>query len=194
MRKKTDRLLLMVAPAIVLSLTSCHSPKLQVVYESNSRDSATALHQQQVYHLKKKAVHADFTYHKLADIDANIGRALTPTTLMPAFAPVNGPYNYYLFQATFQGEAYHADDSEPAVKNFHDILIIKTNDDHRIIDAYHYTMEWAEVPLQHDLFRLSQPGLTLKNGLNIKDLKLARTDYWTEADKFLTQTGILKLL
>lgn len=192
MRKKPHRLF-QWSPVIALLLTFCQSPKLRVVYESNGPDSATALHQPQLYHLKKKVVHADFTYHKLADMDANVGRAVTPATLMPIFAPVDGPYNYYLFQATFQGEAYRADNSEPAIKKFHDILIIKTNDDHRITDAYHYTLEWAEVPLQYDLFRLSQPGLTLKDGLNIKDLKLVRTDYWTEDDTFLTQTGILKL-
>jgi len=189
---KIARLHLMAALAIILLLASCHSPKLQIVYESNNPDSPTAFDQPQVYHLKKKAIHADLAYSDgVADIAINMNR-LTPANRMSIFAPVNGKYNYYLFQATFEGNAYHADESEPAVKNFHDILIIITTDNQQIIDAYHYTLEWSEPPFQHDLLRLSQPGLTLKNGLNIRDLKLARTDYWTEADKFLAQTGVLK--
>lgn len=76
--------------------------------------------------------------------------------------------SYYQFVATFKGETMvFPKENLPPIKDFHDVLIIKPDDKNRIIDAYQYTTEWAEYPLDYDLFRLGQTELTLKDSLSI---------------------------
>jgi len=50
--------------------------------------------------------------------------------LMSIFDPVSGHYTYYQFIATFKGHSF-----QEADKDFHDILIIKTDKENKIVDA-----------------------------------------------------------
>ena len=98
------------------------------------------------------------------------------------------------FIATFVGYAYVAPgDSGENNKTFHDILIIKTNDRNEIVDAYQYTLEWAELPFQYDVFKSKTENLILVDNLDIKLLNLNRTYYWNEKDKQSKENGIIKL-
>jgi len=49
---------------------------------------------------------------------------------MSIFDPVSGHYTYYQFIATFKGHSF-----QEADKDFHDILIIKTDKENKIVDA-----------------------------------------------------------
>ncbi len=65
------------------------------------------------------------------------------TSLRKIFEPVSGRYNYYQFVAPFKGlgTIFPGDDLKDSIQNFHDILIVKTNRENRIIDAFQYTLE-----------------------------------------------------
>lgn len=177
----------------LIFITACHSTKLEIVFRSDEADSTTALGAPQIYHLKIMAVNADFPYDKLADIDSTFYH-LDFDERAAVFSPVKGRFTYYQFLATALGEQLVLPGEDlPEVTGFHHILIIKTNDRDQIIDAYQYTKEWAESPFNYDLFRLGQTELTLKDSMNICDLKLTRTGKASPRDEKWEQQGFLKL-
>ncbi|MBA3674028.1 MAG: hypothetical protein H0W75_03580 [Chitinophagaceae bacterium] len=173
-------------------LSSCHSQPMQTVFVSNQKDTATELKASKIYILKKKTTNSDFDYSKLKDIDGNIKDTLNIRNLMPIFEPKSGQLNYFQFLATFKGEGYNGGEA-PLIKDFHDILIIKTDTDNKIIDAFQYTLEWAEPPLQFDLFKSSADNITLINNLDIRQLKFKRTDSWSDDNKDLKESGTIQL-
>ncbi len=173
---------------ISVGLVSCQTKPVKIVFVSNQNDTATELNQIKIYKLKKKATNADFDYSKLNDIDDNIKDTLNIKNLMPIFEPTSGHFTYYQFISTFKGHSFQEVD-----KDFHDILIIKTDGENKIIDAYQYTLEWAEPPLQFDLYKSDVKNLILKNDLDLSALKLTRKDFWDEKDRIHKESGRLKL-
>ena len=165
---------------------SCQNKKVKIVYENNSIENPSELKEVKKYILKKKSINSDFDYSKLDNIDQR--------NKTESFEPVDGNFTYYKFIATFVGYAYVAPgDSGENNKTFHDILIIKTNDRNEIVDAYQYTLEWAELPFQYDVFKSKTENLILVDNLDIKLLNLNRTYYWNEKDKQSKENGIIKL-
>jgi len=187
------RLSLILLFYLPIGLVSCQTKPLKIVFVSNQQDTATELNQTKIYKLKKKATNADFDYSKLNNIDENIKDTLNLRNLMPIFNPIDGQYNYFQFIATFKGKAYNGGDGPILIKDFHDILIIKTDNKNEIIDAFQYTLEWAEMPCQYDLFKSSSKKLILADNLEIASFKFIRTDYWDEKDKFHRDGGLIKL-
>lgn len=173
---------------VSLGLISCETKAGKTVFVSTQKDTATRFKETKIYKLKRKAINSDFNYSKLNNIDGNIKDTLNLKNLMPIFEPVGGQYVYYQFIATFKGHSF-----EELDKDFHDILIIKTDNESKIIDAYQYTLEWAEPPLQFDLYRSDITNVTLEDGLDISSLKLTRKDFWDEKDKLHMESGRLKL-
>lgn len=149
------------------------------------------LNETQNYILKKVTENSDFNYSKLDDIDGNKIDTLNARNLIPIFEPVNGRFKYYQFLSTFVGEGYNSD-GPPLLQDFHDILIIKTDNENKIIDAYQYTLEWAKPPLQYDVFESSAKNIILTNNLDIAQLKFIRTHKWSD-DIEEKENGILKL-
>src|SRR5690606_9680859 len=135
---------------LLTGLASCQTKPVKTVFETTQKDSATKLNETKIYILQKETENSDFNYSKLDDIDGNKMDTLNARNLMPVFEPISGQYKYYQFLSTFVGEGYNAD-GPPLFKDFHDILIIKTDNENKIIDAYQYTLEWAEPPLQYDV-------------------------------------------
>lgn len=162
------------------------------VFESNEIDEATELSEGKIYKLKKQTTNSDFNYSELNDIDSHKIDTLRARNRMQVFQPVDGKFNFYQFLATFKGEGYNFGD-KPIIKDFHDILIIKTDQDNRIVDSYHYTLEWAEVPLQYDVFKGSTTNVKLKDRLEVSMLGLIRTYNWSKDDKRLQDNGIIGL-
>jgi hypothetical protein len=169
---------------LAVGLFSCKDNKVQTVFESNQQDSATNKTALKIYILKKKSLTSDFQYSKLDDIDDNIQDTLNAN---PVFEPISGKFTYYKFIATFKGYSFH--DKEV----FHDILIIKTDESDQILDAYQYTLEWAEPPCQYDLYKMTDKNLKLTDNMNINSLKLKRTYYWSEKDEFSNDSGAIRL-
>ena len=175
---------------LITGVVSCQPKPVKKIFISNQIDSATGLKETKIYKLKEQTINSDFDNSKLNNIDDNIKDTLTIKNLMPIFEPVAGHYKYYQFISTFKGLACCDGDG---LKIFHDILIIKTDDLNKIIGAYQYTLEWAEPPLQYDLYKSSEKGLTLDNNIDISKLKFIRTDYWNDKDRLFKEGGIIKL-
>lgn len=178
--------------SLLIALISCDSKPIQIVYISKIEEKATELNETKVYKLKMQTKASDFNYSKLNDIDNDFGLFNKPKNIVTAFEPISGRYNYYQFIATFKGSSYN-DGGPTLIKDFNDILIIKTNNENQIIDAYQYTLEWAEPPLQYDVFKLSAKNLLLSDNLKIENLKLIRTYSWNKNDTFLKENDVIKL-
>jgi hypothetical protein len=88
--------------------------------------------------------------------------------------------------ATFQGLSFTNREKE-----FHDVLIVKTNQDNKIVDAYQYTLEWAEPPSACDLFKSSCKNLSLTNKMSVEKLKLVRQGCTDGSKQPFTEQGIV---
>jgi hypothetical protein len=160
----------------------CQTKTMRTVFETNRAYAASGLEEPKVYRLKKQVLNADFAYPKLKNMIAHIGDTVHQVSIMPIFNPVKGKYRYYQFIATFKGEGYRG------IEDFHDILILKTNAKGKIVDAYQYTFEWAEMPLQYDLYRSSVKHVFLTDNLDISQLK-----FFNKERKELNEKSTLKL-
>ena len=155
-----------------------------------------------VYKLKSVTKNADFDYEQLQNFDAlqDVEKAFKPM--------IEGDYKVFTFIATFKGLdiwfppevdkdgnrilTKQEEEKRNRKKTFHDILIVKTNLKNEIIDAYQYTLEWAEPQLSYDLFRSTNKNQKLTNGLSIEKLKF----YSTQIDRKkepLEEKGIVRL-
>jgi len=180
-----------LALIICIQLGSCQKNSKSSAKIVTSDAKVTHLNEMKIYVLKAKTSNADFDYEKLENID-NAFRSLNFKNRSLVFNPVKGKFVYYQFVATFEGETYVApNETGNKTKVFHDILIIKTDQTQNILDAFQYTLEWAEVPLEYDLFRSSAKGLKLENGLSISDLKLRR--FISGYDDLLKDFGVIEL-
>ena len=184
-------LTLLVITTLLTGLSSCRTNPVKTSVKKTRKVKATKQNETKIYILQKKTENSDFNYSKLDSIDRNID-TLNVKNLMPIFEPISGHYNYYQFLSTYIELAFNPDG--PAfLMDFHDILIIKTDNEHKIIDAYQYTLEWSEAPLQYDMFKSSINNISLTNNMGINQLKFIRTYDWTEDDKELDESGIIKL-
>ncbi|MHB8095134.1 MAG: hypothetical protein ACYDH0_09340 [Candidatus Aminicenantales bacterium] len=129
-----------------------------------------------VYRLAKIIQGADFNGRAMKKIDR------LPLPHPPGSAsqvgdlPVkHGKFYIFKFQA-----AYRAPSSRGETAEFHDILMIKLGCGDEILDAYQYTLEWADTP-SLDLNRLGTNGLILKAGFDVRELGLANVLTGTEA-------------
>ncbi|MEN9907509.1 MAG: hypothetical protein RLZZ540_650 [Bacteroidota bacterium] len=192
--KQVIKLYLFSLLTIFLSaFVSCQTKPIQTIFESGVEDTSTKLNDTKIYVLKKQTINSDFDYSKLDDIDDSYGRFHKPKKIITAFEPIDGQYNYYQFIATFKGQSYN-DAGPTLIKEFHDILIIKTDSKNKIIDAYQYTLEWSEPPFQNDVYKSTVKNLLLTNNLQLNTLKLTKTyDGWDEKDKKLNENGIIRL-
>lgn len=142
----------------------------------------TVFAQAKEYKLISRTENADFNYNSLAFIDTTTTRG----TRRIVFDPVRGKYTVYFFMATYKGLSYNNTEKE-----FHDILVVKTDGKQKILDAYQYTLEWAEPPFSYDLYKAKGKGLTLINQLSVEKFLFCRVNYYKESDSKLKETGVL---
>lgn len=143
----------------------------------------TGFSQTKEYKLIAKTEKGDFDYPALYGIDTTKNRE----SRRSIFNPVKGKYTVYLFIATFTGSSFNNTE-----KDFHDILILKTNKKNKIIDVFQYTLEWAEMPLSYDLYRANAKKKILVNGLTIDKLNFRRVNYYNEDQRELKQQGVVR--
>ena len=131
---------------------------------------------------------------KTFDADINVTAFTALDTLSPGmalvnkvFKPVKGNFTVYRFLATFKGKSFTGKE-----KDFHDILIVKTNTKNDIIVAYQYTLEWAEEPTIYDLFKSNCKNVVLINNMSIDKFNFTRIHYHGKDDKLFSETGIIK--
>lgn len=122
---------------------------------------------QKTYLLTETTNNADIDYQMLQNID-NIPPPYPAggKYQIGDIKTKKGKYTVYKFISEYKGQKHP---EEPKV--LHDLLIIKVDKDKKIIDAYHYTLNWQDVP-SFDLYQATNKDVYLKDGLKIKDLKL----------------------
>ena len=88
----------------------------------------------------------------------------TPIAKLPTR---RGKYLIYNFVAAYAGTS-----AEGGTAEFHDLLSLKVGCGDEILDAWQYTLEWADAP-SLDLNRMRTKGVVLKKGLEVAALDLA---------------------
>lgn len=78
-----------------------------------------------------------------------------------------GKFLIYKFVAAYAGTT-----AEGGAAELHDLLVLKVGCGDEILDAWQYTLEWADTP-SLDLNRMRKKGLLFKKGLEIGTLELA---------------------
>ena len=86
--------------------------------------------------------------------------------VLKLFQPVKGKYRVITFMATGYGLSF-TDKKEI----FHNILILKVDQNDEILDGLEYVIEWAEVPTASRLARTTRKGVKLKKGLPLSELE-----------------------
>jgi len=95
------------------------------------------------------------------------------TLIDNVFKPTKGKFTVYRFLATYQGLSF-----TNKQKEFHDILIVKVGSKNKIILAYQYTLEWAESPLETDLYESTCKNTYLTDNLSIDKFIFERPWYY----------------
>lgn len=112
------------------------------------------------YRLIDKTNGANIDYNRLQDLNIySSGYAL----LNSVFKPIEGKYKVYRFVSTYKGLSHRTEKTE----FFHDIIVLETDVSNHIVDAYQYTLEWSEMPLTLDLYKMSNIQIILKNHMDI---------------------------
>ena len=142
--------------------------------------SSACISQAKEYNLISIDSNADFNYQALKYIDTTGERR-------NIFIPVKGQYTVYTFIANYKGWSFH----EPGEIEIHDILIIKTNKHNKILDAYQYTLEWAEMPLSYDLYKSKAKGQLLTDRFPIDKLQLHRVNFDSRKGRKFKEQGVL---
>lgn len=138
------------------------------------------------YYLLDSFLYADFNYLNIDRIDSFASQH--PENVRQVFNPITGRFKVFQFIAEFNGLAYGN-----VIKTFHDILIIKINHERKIIDAFQYTLEWGEMPVSIDLYKLSKGNVTLIDKLELNNLEmLANMGHYQDIEK-LKDGGIIHL-
>ncbi len=139
--------------------------------------------QQKVYKLVDKTVAADIKKNILAILDTIHPRY---SMMDNAFKPAAGKYTVYRFLATYQGISY-----TDKQKAFHDILIVKTNNQNKVIGAYQYTLEWADSPFA-DLYERTARGLYLDDNMPVDNFTFKRRWDADKNDQALKDSGVVR--
>ncbi len=94
-------------------------------------------------------------------------------SMITAFQPVKGEYTVYIFVKEFLGESVLSVESDhpDTLVPFHDLIVLKTKSDQRILDAYYYRLEWVEPPGQFMVFRSSADSLYLVDNLPVSNFR-----------------------
>ena len=110
------------------------------------------------------------------------------TLVNNVFKAVKGKFTVYRFLATFQGISF-----TNKQKEFHDILIVKTDAKNKIISAYKYTLEWAELPSETDLYQSACKNIYLIDNTSIDKFMFERSWYYNKQDRKLKDSAYIKL-
>jgi hypothetical protein len=138
------------------------------------------------YFLTDSFPNADFNYSNIDRIDSFSIFGIDSIRLL--FNPTAGQFTVFQFIAEFNGVSY-----ENVIKLFHDILIIKINQDRKIIDAFQYTLEWGEMPVSYDLYELSRDSITLEDNMEINRLEMiAKRERYNDVNRLL-DSGLVHL-
>jgi hypothetical protein len=160
-----------------------------LIFSGSGRKEQVLIEKQVALTRPSRAIkNADLDYNFLNNIDAAKSPFPAGSRYQIGDIPtVKGSYTVYKFIIEYQGES-----AERGKMTFHDLLALKTDSTGKILDAYQYTLEWADSP-SLALLKLGAKDVMLKPGLKLTELKMARvaTRYEPLApeQKILSPTG-----
>jgi hypothetical protein len=143
--------------------------------------SSKIFSQTKEYNLLDKTFSADIHKRLIAVLDTT---APGMRLLDNVFKPVKGIFTVYRFIATYEGLSFTGKQKE-----FHDILIVKTDAKNKIILAYQYTLEWSDVPSETDLYVSTCRDTYLVNNLLVDNFLFERPNYYDKNDSKLKDSG-----
>jgi len=134
------------------------------------------------YVLKGIVQSADFDLEALRRIDA------LPVPYPPGSRTQIGDLptrrgRYFIFKYV---AAYPGVTAEGGAADLHDLLALKIGCGDAILDAWQYTLEWADSP-SLDLNRMKNAGLVLRRGFDVGSLGLANASTGADAG----ETGVI---
>src|SRR5688572_21901127 len=121
--------------------------------------SINSFSQVKEYNLLDKTISADIKSSLRSELDTT---GLGISLIDNVFKPVKGESTVYRFIATYLGLSFTNEQKE-----FHDILVVKTDSKNKVIIAYQYTLEWAERPSETDLYVSNCKDIYLTDNLPI---------------------------
>lgn len=119
------------------------------------------------YYLYSVTQKSDINYGMISKLDSfPVGRV----KLKNEFYPVPGEYTV----ARFLSFSYERGKESSSETN--NVLILKIDENKRIIDGYIYCLQWAEVPVSQALFRITNNKNIIKNRQSISSLFTYKTN------------------
>lgn len=113
------------------------------------------------YYLYSVTQKSDINYSMISKLDSfPIGRV----KLKNEFYPVSGDYTVLRFLSFSYGQGM---ESSFETNN---VLILKIDENKRLVDGYLYSLQWAEVPVSQALLRITNNKIKIKNRLSISSL------------------------
>lgn len=113
------------------------------------------------YYLYSVTQKSDINYSMISKLDSfPIGRV----KLKNEFYPVSGDYTVLRFLSFSYGQGM---ESSFETNN---VLILKIDENQRLIDGYLYCLQWAEVPVSQALFRIENNKIKIKNKQSVSSL------------------------
>ena len=113
------------------------------------------------YYLYSVTQKSDINYSMISKLDSfPIGRV----KLKNEFYPVFGDYTVLRFLSFSYGQGM---ESSFETNN---VLILKIDENKRLVDGYLYSLQWAEVPVSQALLRITNNKIKIKNRLSISSL------------------------
>lgn len=136
-----------------------------------------------VYQIKNIYQNADLNEKAIERFKKNIDLRSDKDEILKLFKPIKGKYKVIMFMATGYGWLHGPDKNDV----YHNILILKINENNEILDGLEYVLEWSEQPSTARFVRATKKGIKLQKGLKISQL-----DFKTfEADQPFKPYGII---
>jgi hypothetical protein len=129
-------------------------------------------HSQNTYRLLQTYENADINYRSMDTMSYWPTEKPYYLSMLKGFTPKKGKYTVKTFMWT-RNDCEFKDSDETTC---HEFIILKLDKKGKVIDGYQYTLEWAEMPLNYDLHRVTKKGVLLKDGLPVSALGFRRLE------------------
>lgn len=150
---------------------------LGTIYEADSNDLSILdedflpEEKPKTYHLISHQRNSELNYPQFALYDSLISKE----EIIKAFTAIEGESDVYIFRANYWNASFRVHH-----KMFNDYLCLKVDpQSKKVLDAFQYTLEWAELPASSDLYSLGNSEVYLVDSMSIAELemKLAPSDH-----------------
>lgn len=124
----------------------------------------------------------------IKDVSVRLDSTNKADLLNTLFKPKLGKFKTYRFLEIYYGESPKYLPDSSVIVLLHDVLILTVDKKNRIIDGYHYSLEYADFPSSCDLYRFYKTRhikLNTKLELSSLKFKLVNDPEYCGRDSFL---------